>query len=199
MSTFSRRGMWVFAILAVCVGAMAIIGGGVGSSQPKPIHEEPINTYFNAPPDNIADMVTRADAVVLGRMVGRSPFKGRSDPARPSFANRFQIVEILHNPTKHPVDPNAIDLVRPSGDTDHGAYVVRGYQVGFPEFETGHQYILFLSWNEAIPGWVPAYGPDSVFDVTAGRSKAFGRSAVAESLARKSPADLLNQVRFLGR
>lgn len=199
MSTFRARGLLLCGILVIGVGTMALIGRGVGSSQPKPVLKEPINTFFNAPPDNIADMVTHADAVVLGRMVGRTPLNPRDSAGPPRFASHFQVLEILHNFTKQQVDPQAIDILRPSGDIDLGSHVVSGYQVGFPEFDRGHQYVVFLSWNEALPGWVPAYGPDSVFDVTTGHPQTFGRSALADKLTRKSSDDLLNQVRFLGR
>jgi hypothetical protein len=199
MTRSTNRIALVIAALVVATLSVLLIGPESFGFQGKPVREEPINTFFNAPPGNVADMVNGADAVVQVRMIGTSSSRARTGGAGPMTANRFQVIEVIHNFAKHVVEPDALDVFRPSGDIDRGAYIERAYQVGFPEFQPGHRYLLFLSWNEALVGWVPAYGPDSVFDLTTGRPRAFGQTSVSRSLAATSVDDLLTRVRFLGK
>jgi len=43
--------------------------------------------------------------------------------------------------------------------------------------------ILFLNWNSALEDWVPAFGPDSAWDITSGQVQSAG-SAKSLSSAR---------------
>ena len=200
-SRIARRALVGAVLVATTVGLVAVIGRDFSGFQGKPIREDKIYTSFKAPPGNVPDMVLGADAVVRGRMVGKQPVNARTGAVRgrEMTANHLQVIEILHNFAKHQVEPGVLNILRPSGDFDRGSHIERAHQVDFPEFQPGHEYLVFLYWNEALDGWVPAYGPDSVFDLTSNRPIPFGSSKVATALAAKSSSELLTHVRFLGR
>jgi hypothetical protein len=197
----AHRSLVYVVVVVSAVVILSVVGKGFVGLQTKPIREEPINTYFLAPPNNIADMVLGADAVVRGRLVSMAPATARleTDGGPPMTSNRVQVLEVLHNFTKHQVAPDSLEILRPSGDFDRGTHIERAFQVGFPEFQRGREYLFFLTWNEVLGGWVPTYGPDSVFELASDRPIPFGSSTMARSLGKKTSADLLREVQFLGR
>jgi hypothetical protein len=169
---------------------------------PKPVRQEVINTYFKAPPDTLTDMIIEADLVVKGRVIGASP---RDTPAKPDqtastrTAYRLRVDEILHVKDSRAVDATTIDIVRSGGERDRGHYIERAYQSGFPPFESGHEYVLFLTWNAALAAWVPAFGPDSAFDLRGGIVDSPGTAKVATALRGTPVSEFLASVRRFGR
>jgi hypothetical protein len=56
---------------------------------------------------------------------------------------------------------------------------------GFPAFDTGAEYLLFLYWNDVLEAHETAFGPDAAFRIDAGgRLQALGRGPVARQLHR---------------
>ena len=165
----------------------------------KPVRPGPINTYFNAPPDTLAEMISSAGLVVVGRVIGAKPADHILVPGNviTMTNHRLKIEEVFAIAPGHSVQPDGtIDIVRKGGDRDKGSFIERSYQVGFPAFETGRRYLMFLVWNAALSAWVPAYGPDSVFDLTdPTRADSPGRAAVTEKLEQNTVEEVLRLVR----
>ena len=182
--------------------ATSSTGAAADQISPKPVRQEVINTYFKAPPDTLTDMIIEADLVVKGRVIGASP---RDTPAKPDqtastrTAYRLRVDEILHVKDSRAVDATTIDIVRSGGERDRGHYIERAYQSGFPPFETGHEYVLFLTWNAALAAWVPAFGPDSAFDLGDGIVDSPGTAKVTAALRGTPVSEFLASVRRFGR
>lgn len=174
---------------------------GARPSQQKEVRSEPINTTFKAPPDTLAEMIIQADLVVRGRIVGASPRDYAVKGGGGTIANtayHLKVEEILHADDSKAVNAPTIDIVRPGGERDHGTYIERSYQVGFPPFTAGSDYVFFLVWNPSFSAWVPAFGPDSAFELVSGGVASAGKASVTKSLTGKSAADFVDQVRRFG-
>jgi hypothetical protein len=141
-------------------------------------------------------MLAEADLVLTGRVVDAIP-ADRIDP----FGNQdvrtlFKIKpdEVFRNVSPRTLD-ELIDVVRAVGERDRGSYIQRVEQEGFPTFNKDRKYLLFLVSNSAVGAWVPAFGPDSFFDLTNGVALAAGTSKVIASLRGKSAEQVLQTVR----
>jgi hypothetical protein len=180
-------------IALLLVAALSVLGSSPRySPQGKPVKSEPIFTEFKAPPDSLADMIAEAELVLRGRVVDEiSRDRGN---ALTRTAYRVKVLDVLRiSPDREPAD--TIEVVRSGGVRDRGSYVEHSHQVGFPAFENGREYLLFLVWNKALNSWVPAYGPDGAFDLTSGVADTAGNSKVALTLKGKKAADVLDIVR----
>jgi len=182
-------------LLAVLPGTLATV------QQRKPVRDEPINTSFKAPPPTLGAMISEAELVVFGRFVGGAvkdsddPGKGRSTMT----GHRLKIGEVLHASSSSRKVGSEIEVIRRGGERDRGSYIERSYQIGFPPFQNGHEYALFLVWNTALDAWVPAYGPDSAIDLTGAAAHSAGQSDLIRSLEGKPAAEVLELLRRSGR
>ena len=161
--------------------------------QGKPVIPDPINKHFKGPSDTLSQMIAQADLVVRGRIAGERPRDG-PDIAITRTGYRTQVLEIVHLSSQNSIpnpDLNEVEIVRSGGIRDRGAYIEQSYEVGFPSFDMGHEYLLFLVWNRALESWVPAYGPDSAFDLTSGVAETAGKLEPARVLNGKKAADVL--------
>lgn len=172
--------------------------------QPKPVDTETIYTYFKGPPASLSEMVSNADAVVIGKIAGQSVRDAdrglqRGRGGRVSTLYRFRVSEILHALGGHPVDDKELTILRQGGTSDRGTYVQQVVQDGFPQFDNGTDYLLFLHWHSVEKVWVPAFGPDSVVAFKEGRVDSPGSSAVLSSYKGKDATDFVERVRRYGR
>lgn len=189
-----RMHVYTVAVL-VLLNILSISGRTAGTSlQGKPVSLEPIYTYFKAPPATLSEMIAEAELVVQGRVVGHRP-KDNADLGATRTAHRVEVLEIVRDSPLHPVTTDEIEVVRTGGERDRGHYIEKSYQVGFPQFDNGRQYLLFLVWNKALNSWVPAYGPDSAVDLTSGVADSSGKSAAVQKLKGKAAAEVLDIVR----
>ena len=190
MSNLARR-----TLLALTLGVLASTSALSTQTQSKPVKQDFVHTYFKAPPESLNEMITAADAVVRGRAIGSSPRRDRDHGLMTDV--RFTVLELIHVGGL-PIDPMEVVVTRQGGEVDEGAFIQRTVQESFPPFEKAHEYILFLRWYPEKAIWIPAYGPDSVFDLTGGIVKSPGVYEVAN--ARKgSPAPaFLDAVRRFG-
>jgi hypothetical protein len=190
--------------LAATVFFLLVVGPqGTSSTTPqKEIRTDIINSYFKAPPDTLREMILQADLVVRGRLIGASPrdeaVKGGNRGTVTRTAYRLKIDEVLHTKDSKIIDASTIDIVRSGGDRDRGSHIQRSQQAGFPPFETGTDYLLFLVWNESLSAWVPPYGPDSAFDLRKGVVDSPGKAAVTNGLKGLPATDFLDRVRRFG-
>lgn len=168
----------------------------------KPVQSEVINTYFKSPPDTLTEMITTADLVVRGRVVGGSPRDTLAAPPKGTHtrtAYHLKVFELLHAKESRAFDADTIDIIRSGGERDRGTYIERSYQSGFPPFEIGHEYVMFLTWNASLNAWVPAFGPDSVYDLAHGIVESPGKANVTRMLTGKNASEFLERIRRFGR
>jgi hypothetical protein len=164
----------------------------------KPVVTEKLYTEFFGPPGTLNEMILKADAVVRGRVVAAAP-RDTDLPGKPGVRVRtaflLQVLEVLHGSPGSPVDAGELSILREGGERDRGTYIERVVETGFPPFVIGQEYVLFLR-REALTGaWQPAFGPDSVFQLSDGRVTSPGSSVVAAALASKTSEDLLRTIR----
>lgn len=186
----------IVAVISLLVMLTTLTAVTRAKQSSKPIKEHHIGTYFKGPPDSLREMALDADAVVRGRLLGGSP-NDRNNEVFTAF--KLKVDEILHAFGGRRVDPSEIVILRRTGDRDRGSYVERTVQENFPAFELGHEYVMYLAWNEPLKAWVPAFGPDSVLDITKGVIESAGRANITSAQRGRSAEDYLNAVRALSR
>ncbi len=145
MTTRLRRPLAIAAV-AIATTILVVTGRGVVGSQQKEIRETPVFTEFREPPDSLDRMVLDTDAVIRGRLLGfaRAVTPPTSAQGGPRTANRVQVLEVLHRSNAQAVvAPSTVDILRQTGDFDHGSYIERSYESRFPELRPGHEYLLF--------------------------------------------------------
>jgi hypothetical protein len=161
----------------------------------KPVIVDSYGRFFRTPAETLAETILQADAVVRGRIVGSKP----DDRDQIVTAFRFKVIEVMHTSGGRVVNPSEIDILRGIGERDRGSHIERRVQERFPPFDTGHEYVMYLSWNSALNGWVPAFGPDSAIDITSGRVDSYGKAKITVEHKDKSPEHYLDLVRGFGR
>jgi hypothetical protein len=146
----------------------------------------------------MSEMILSVDAVVVGRFTGLRP----SDEHLPHLSTpwvvtlwNFDVREVLHQKESEPI-PQQILIQRHGGDRDRGDRIERTFLRGFPEYQMGHQYVLFLEKGGNI--WGPQYGPNSVFLLSHGRVQPFGSHKVALSQAGLTEEEFLQLIRTYG-
>jgi hypothetical protein len=180
--------------LAAAVSVAVCLSDTAAAQTPaKPVLPEVINAYFKGPPDTLTDMIVESQLVVRGRVTGTSP---RDAPPVTRTAYRLEVIELLRANDSRAFDARPIDIIRSGGDRDRGTYIEHAYEAGFPPFEIGHEYVLFLVWNNDFGAWVPAFGPDSAYDLTSGVLDSPGKASVTSTLRGMAVPDFLDRIRF---
>jgi hypothetical protein len=143
-------------------------------------------------------MVSAADAVVFGRVLGGVPKEGgffhRNGPGITTFY-RFKVQEILATGADRFVDPSELTIVRDGGSIDRGSKVEKVEVANFPQFELGQEYVLFLRWHAEHEAWAPAWGPHGTFQVRAGKIQCVGFAAICKEQNGLSIDDFLARLR----
>lgn len=186
-------------VLAFVTVMLTMASRAAWQQQPttKPVKVVSFSTHFRAPADTLAEAIPQADAVVRGRIVGSKP-ADTSDRIVTAF--RFKVIEVLHTPGGRVVNLSEIEILRRGiGERDRGSYIERGVQERFPPFDFGHEYVMYLSWNPALNGWVPAFGPDSAIDITSGHVDSPGHAKLTIEHQGKPAEEYLDLVRGFGR
>jgi hypothetical protein len=186
-------------VIVIVVMAFAVVPSILQSQPPqqKPIRKSFISTHYNVP-SSLQEMVTSADAIVRGRVLGLSAKdldREGTSSARAMTANRFTVLEVIRSGT-HFVDAYAVDVLTEGGRRDRGEYIEE--VVGdIPPLVPGHEYLVFLRWNDAASEWVVAYGADGVIDLHDGTVTSPGTSEVTNLQKGKPASDYLATVKRL--
>jgi hypothetical protein len=167
-----------------------------GSASQKPIESEIINTNFLAPPPTLADMVARAQLVVRGRAFNATPRSTNAGEILTDY--KIKVEEVIRD-AGNVLTSDELTFIRQGGDLDVGSTIRRAIQSGFPPLELSHEYVLFLYWNDARPGWVSAFGPDSVVDLSSGEVVSPGKAPVTSALRGSSANAYLKNLRRAAR
>jgi hypothetical protein len=167
---------------ASAAALVLITGTTVGLALAYPQREKPTKVMvdsitYTSPPLSVPEMVRATDAVVFGRILGGvSQDIGYFRKGEPGITTsyRFHVYEVLATQGERSVDPNELTILRDGGSIDRGDRIDKVEDVDFPQFELGHEYIIFLRWNTEHEMWVSNWGPNGTFEVKAGRITSLG-------------------------
>ena len=102
-------------------------------------------------------------------------------------------MEVVHWSGRRELDRNELRIIRDGGTLDRGDMVEKPEVDDFPQFQVGHDYVLFLRWHSEHEGWTPAWGPHGTFEVIAGKLISIGTAKISKE------QDGLTVEQFLGR
>lgn len=164
-------------------------------AQGAPERKSIVHTEFFEPPDTLRGMMVGADAVVEGRITAVTP-RDR-DGARPMVfsAYHLKVAEVFQLSSAQPITTDYITVLRVGGDRTRGTSTEQVDEEDFPRFQMGHAYVLFLRWNLAMQAWMPAWGPDSVFETDDAVVRTNGRATHVRAQDGKPTAEFLELIR----
>jgi len=136
---------------------MALLAAA-GVSQQKPVKEVPLVINYAVKPITLERATARAHAVVRARVVG-SQFRDLREPGVPvpnmNTVYALNVVEVLKRDPNLPVPTQ---VVRSGGDLETDEGIRRYVEDGFPAFQPGEEYLLFLYWNENLATYQMFFG-----------------------------------------
>jgi hypothetical protein len=191
--------MVLYKLVALLAG-LTITGPQAERAQQKPVKVQISQPDYRAAPDSLSEMIEVSDLVVVGEVLGSEPHD-RVDQLGTFVRTLFRVdlETILHDDSPAVAVESPLKLLQDVGDRDRGAYIERNEMEGFPRFRTKHRYVMFLTWNEALKAWVPAFGPDSFVDLTSGVGAIVGKSRAIRGLKDRTASDVIDAVKRQGR
>lgn len=168
----------------------------VGIAQQKPVKEVPIIINYAAKPTTVESATARAHAIVRARIVG-SQFRDlkRPDAPYPDMFTAYQLnlVEVLK---RDPHLPVPTEVLRPGGDFETDQGIKRYVEEGFPAFQPGDEYLLFLYWNENLATYQMIFGVDGAYRITPdNRLHGLGRGVLAQRYTGQGAREIGNRIR----
>jgi len=178
----------------VVYGFIALATAGISGTQTKPVVTSDIIVDYWAPPSTLQQAVSGAAAIVVGTVRTERTFRPASSASSPRLVYSVSVIEILR---PHPMlTQTELEVYRMGGDIDAGDHVIRKNEVGFPRFSSGHQYLMFLSWNRSLNAFEPKYGPNGIFELFPdGRVQTPGKAPFARAQATKSSGMLVQEIK----
>jgi len=195
------RRILAIGLLPVCFATIPVGIFLLPQSQKRVVLDE-FEPDRMARPATLEDMWLGATAVAVLKVLSAARLPAPSDPLgrRPRLGYdtttyNAQVVEVIKNHSPYLTGAGQkVSVHREIGDTDVGEYIVRRIEKDFPAFVIGHQYVLFLEWNEYLQLFQVPHGPDASYDITTGVIGTSGGGAVAQSFNGKPAKDLLRQL-----
>jgi hypothetical protein len=183
------------------VGAITLLMAllaAVGVSQQKSVkvREVPLVVNYAAKPITLERATAGAHAIVRARVVG-SQFRDLREPGAPvanvNTAYALNVVEVLK---RDPHLPLPTEVVRPGGDLETDQGILRIVEEGFPAFQPGDEYLLFLYWNENLATYQMFFGADGAYRVTPdNRLDGLGRGLLAQQYRGQDGREVANRIR----
>jgi hypothetical protein len=148
-----------------------------------------IHVDYMRPPAALSSLFTESEAVALVRIVGHAEVFADASRTRTDYS--VLVLEKFKGDGSTPAKGPGLVVRRSGGLTPNNA------EVGFPQFQPGEQYILFLKYSHDLGGWTPAYGPEGAIKVdTNGRLAPIGYQ-VARQYKDQLAGSLLSELRRL--
>lgn len=143
---------------------------------------------YRQAPAEIADLFKASDAVVLVQVTGR-----RRVPQDASFTmTEYPVIVLERFKGSVPSHGPGLTVKRRGGTAAETA------ESGFPLFEAGDKYLLFLRFQAALGGLSPAFGPDGAVRVDpSGQLQPVGRQDIALKFRGRRTTDLIAELRKL--
>jgi hypothetical protein len=188
--------MMILTIFAAWIGASV---QAMTLQPPGPVVTQKTFSEYPGPPSTLTGMIAAADAVVRGRIAGRAPFLEGDRPQPLRSIYRVQVVEVFHGTAAGPSTGLAIEVARVGGFVDHPDRTDHFVDTGFPDFESGREYVIFLDRSTRGDYWYPAFGPDSVFAIHDRLVEPLGRASVSRAQDGADVVTFLDAVRRYGQ
>jgi hypothetical protein len=106
---------------------------------------------------------------------------------------KLDVIEVLKQPVGMPAPT---EVLRAGGEmlTEKGAR--RVVEEGFPMFDAREEYLLFLSWNDYLGIYQPAFGPDAAFRITpAGLLESLGEGPLSKLESGRDVLEVEDRIR----
>ena len=174
---------------------MALLAAA-GVSQQKPVKEVPLVINYAVKPITLERATARAHAVVRARVVG-SQFRDLREPGVPvpnmNTVYALNVVEVLKRDPNLPVPTQ---VVRSGGDLETDEGIRRYVEDGFPAFQPGEEYLLFLYWNKNLATYQMSFGVDGAYRITPeNRLHALGRGVLAQRYTGQDAREVADRIR----
>lgn len=168
----------------------------VGVSQQKPITEVPMELLYVEKSTTLERATARATAIVRARIVD-SQVRTRMEPGVPypfvSTAYALNVIEVLK---RDPQLPIPTEVLRPGGDLETDRGIRRYVEEGFPAFQPGDEYLLFLYWHDNTATYHMISGADSAYRITPDdRLHGLGRGVLARRYLGRDARDVIGRIR----
>jgi hypothetical protein len=166
--------------LIVAAMFVVLVGGAAVFAQ-KPIKEEVMFEDSTPPPATIAEMIAKADGVVIARYTGNGRLredKG-AGPAPTTTIHSFDIVDVLKHSALVPTTGERLEIELAGGVREGATHIVRTRVEGQDSLRPGGQYVIFVRWVPTrSPGdqLVAAWSAGGIFDISNGRVRSLDRS-----------------------
>ena len=136
-----------------------------------------------------------ADLVVTGS-IAASRYVVESEAGRQSVSTdvQFTIATVIKGSGHGP--DTTVSILRRGGDVDLGDTIRRSTQPGFPRFEVGEQYLLFLQWNAFPSAYEVMYGPNGTFKIVSDSVRSVGMSALSKQYDGQPVSSVIRDIRL---
>jgi hypothetical protein len=179
--------------MAVALGAAPTADQAAGSVLP-------IFADYDAPPVQLDQLTTVADAVAVFRIEGirfESSDDAKVGRARDVTRYDVRLVETLKPYAMLPATEGTLTITRLGGQHTENGKTVRSAVRGFEDFQQNGEYVLFLTWNTRTNDFDIAYGPNGSYQLLpSGVVRPLGRSEVATKQEGKGKGSFLQELRI---
>jgi hypothetical protein len=184
------------AAISLLIAVLAGAAAAVGVSQQKSVKEVPLIINYAERPRTLEGATARAHAIVRARVVG-SQFRQRIErpdaPPAVSTACALKVLEVLK---RDPQLPIPTEVLREGGDLETDKGTLRIVEEGFPAFQPGDEYLLFLYWNENLAAYQMIFGVDGAYRITPdNRVHGLGRGVLAQRYTGQNAREVADRVR----
>ena len=174
VADYRQREHVVFTVwLEGCPDSYTVVQPCRLSASGKPIMDEPIAVDGKGPPPTLREMLSDADAVVIGRYTGTSrefpEIASRSaDPVLPRFERlgEFEILEVLKPHAAVPAPGRRVEIAVPGSYQEFPTYILHTFDDGVDEPLPEHVYAIFIRVDSRRQGRLfSPWGGYSLYDV----------------------------------
>jgi hypothetical protein len=159
----------------------------------KPVVDSPIIGDYLKVPDTLDGFITASDLVVFARAAGaRDVSRGR-----PRTEYDVTVTEVIKGNVSR---GQHATVCRAIGTIERPDRFARIFQPGFPSFEIGSEYLLFLRWDSTGGCYWPTFGRVTAapFDAE-GRLAPHPRSGIIEHLKGLSRSEVTQRLNRRGK
>lgn len=168
-------------VLIVAIFSVTLCGARDAASQERAASGKPVKVVeFHIdgrplPPASWDELWNRADIVVEGIIQAETALDG-------SFtAYELQLVEVYKGDSQIATNTPSISVTRMGGVRDKGSHIEKRVEEGFPLFERGEHYILFL---QALSNGRYTLSAEGAFLITPSSVQPRGRSSIGQAYDR---------------
>jgi hypothetical protein len=180
------------AVLTTGVSASAL--AWVAERQ-KPTDEYSMFVLRTPPPATFAELVDSVDLPAYVRI--RSSESRRQEIPGGATVSTLFVAEILERGRSPRLDGpgDTIRIVQLGGIFEGPDRIVRATEVRHPPLVTGRSYLLALKWHAPEEAYVMPYGPNSVFEIGAGKVHPRAKGPAVLELAGKNLPEAIRRMK----